>query len=47
MRAMSKFSEQVQNAEKSQGSVIEVVSCFATVKATIRVKPSDIHIKLI
>jgi len=39
------FNEQLQNAEKSQGSVVEVVSCFATVKATIQVKPSDIHIK--
>jgi len=27
------FIEQVQNIEKSKASVVEVVSCFATVKA--------------
>jgi len=39
------FNEQVQNIEMSKASIIEVESCFATVKARIRVRQSDIHIK--
>jgi len=39
------FVEQVQNFEKSKASVVEVVSCFATVKARIQEKQSDVHIK--
>jgi len=34
----------VQNIEKSKASVVVVVSRFATVKARIQSKPSDIHI---
>ena len=30
------FNEQVQNIEKSKASFVEVVSCFATVKARIQ-----------
>jgi len=30
------FIEQVQNIEKSKESVVEVVSCFATVNAKIQ-----------
>jgi len=37
--------EQVQNIEKSKASVVEVVSCFATVKARIQERQSDVHIK--
>ena len=32
--------------KKSKASVVEVVSCFATVKARIQEKQSDVHIKL-
>ena len=39
------FNEQIQNIEKSKASVVEVVSCFATVKARIQEKQSDVHIK--
>jgi len=39
------FIEQNQNTEKSKASVVEVVSCFATVKARIQEKQSDVHIK--
>ena len=39
------FIEQVQNIEKSKASVVEVVSCFATVKAMIHERKSDVHIK--
>jgi len=39
------FNEQVKTIEKSKASIVEVVSCFATVKAKIQVRPSDIHIK--
>jgi len=39
------FIEQVQNIEKSKASVVEVVSCFATVKTRIQKKKSDVHIK--
>jgi len=30
------FNEQVQNIKKSKASFVEVVSCFATVKARIQ-----------
>jgi len=33
---MVTFIEQVQNIEKSKASVIEFVSCFASVKAIIQ-----------
>jgi len=36
------FIEQVQNIEKSKASVVEVVSCFATVKARIQERQSDV-----
>jgi len=36
------FTEQVQNIEKSKASIVEVVSCFATVKIRIQVRHSDI-----
>jgi len=39
------FIEQVQNIEKSRASVVEVVSCFTTVKARIQERQSDVHIK--
>jgi len=39
------FNEQVQNTEKSKASIVEVVSFFATVKARIQVRQSDIRIK--
>jgi len=39
------FNEQVQNIEMSKASIVEVVSCFATVKARIQERQSDIHIK--
>ena len=39
------FIEQVQNMEKSRASIVEVVSCFATVKARIQGRQSDAHIK--
>ena len=39
------FIEQVQNIEKLKASVVEVVSCLATVKARIQERQSDIHIK--
>jgi len=39
------FIEQVQNIEKSKASVVEVVSYFATVKARIQERQSDVHIK--
>jgi len=39
------FIEQVQNTEKSKASIVEVVSCFATVKARIQDRQSDVHIK--
>jgi len=39
------FIEQVQNAEKSKASTDEVVSCFATLKARIQERQSDVHIK--
>jgi len=38
------FIEQVQKIEKSKASIVEVVSCFASVKARIQ-KRSDVHIK--
>jgi len=37
--------EQDQNIEKSKASVVEVVSCFATVKTRIQESQSDVHIK--
>jgi len=40
------FIKQVQNIEKSKASIVEVVSCFATVKARIQERQSDVHIKL-
>ena len=39
------FIEQVQNIEKSKASVVEVVSCFAAMKARIQERQSDVHIK--
>jgi len=39
------FNEQVQNIEKSKASFVEVASCFATVKARIKQRQSDIQIK--
>ena len=41
------FIEQVQNIEKWnwKASVVEVVSCFATVKARIQERQLDVHIK--
>jgi len=39
------FNEQVKNTEKSKASFGEVVLCFATVKARIQVRQSDVHIK--
>jgi len=39
------FIEQVQNTEKSKASVVEVASCFATVKTRIQERQSDVHIK--
>jgi len=39
------FNEHVKNTEKSKTSFVEVVSCFATVKARIQVRQSDVHIK--
>jgi len=39
------IDEQVQNIEKSKASIAEFVSCFATVKARIQERQSDIHIK--
>ena len=39
------FIEQDQNTEKSKASIVEVVSCFATVKARIQERQSDVHIK--
>jgi len=38
------FIEQVQNFEKSKASVFEVVQGFATVKARIQERRSDVHI---
>ena len=37
------FIEQVQNIEESKASVVEVVSCFATVKARIQLRQSDVY----
>jgi len=39
------FVEQVQNIEKSKASFVEVVSCFATVKARVQERQSDWHTK--
>ena len=39
------FIEQVQNIEKSKASVVKVVSCFATVKARMQEKQSEVHFK--
>jgi len=39
------FIEQIQNIEESKASVVEVVSCFATVKVRIQEKQSDVHIE--
>jgi len=39
------FIEKVRNIEKSKASVVEVVSCFAIVKARIQERQSDVHIK--
>ena len=36
------FIEQVHDIEKSKASVVEVVSCFATVKARIQERQSDV-----
>jgi len=33
---MVAFNEQVQNIEKSKASFVDVVTCFATVKARIQ-----------
>jgi len=37
------FIEQVQNIEKSKASLVEVVSCFATVKARIQERQADVQ----
>jgi len=37
------FIEQVQKIEKSKASIVEVVSCLATVKARIQERQSDVH----
>jgi len=39
------FIEQVQNIQKSKASAFEFVSCFATVKARIQERQSDVNIK--
>ena len=39
------FNEQVQSIEKSKASFVEGASCFATVKARIKQKQSDMQIK--
>ena len=39
---MVAFIEQVPNIEKSKASVVEVISCFATVKARIQERQSDV-----
>jgi len=39
------FNQHVQNIGKSKASLVELVSCFATVKAKIQEKQSDAHIK--
>jgi len=39
------FNEQVQNIGKSKASIVEVASCFATVKARIQERQSDVHVK--
>jgi len=36
------FNEQVQNIEMSKTSIVEVVSCLATMKARIQERQSDI-----
>jgi len=36
------FIEQAQSIEKSKASIVEVVSCFATVKARIQERESDV-----
>jgi len=40
------FIEQVQNIGKSRASVVEVVSCFVTVKARIKKRQSDLHLHI-
>ena len=42
---MVAFIEQVENIEESKASFVEVVSCFATVKARIQERQPDVHIK--
>jgi len=37
------FIEQVQIIEKSKASIVEIVSCFATVKARIQKRRPDVH----
>jgi len=39
------FIEQAQIIEKSKASVAEFVSCFATVKARIQERQSDVNIE--
>jgi len=39
------FNQHVQNIGKSKATLAELVSCFATVKARIQEKQSDVHIK--
>jgi len=39
------FSEKVQNIEKTKASIVEVVPCRATAKATIQERGSDVPIK--
>jgi len=38
------FIEQVQNIEKSKASIVEIASCFATVKARIQKRQPDVYI---
>jgi len=40
------FNDQVHNIEKSKASIVEVVSCFATVKARIQKRQSDAHMMI-
>jgi len=40
------FNEQVQNIEKTKPSIVEIVSCHTTGKATIQERESDVRIKL-
>jgi len=45
LRHLLAFIEQVQNIDKSNASFVEVASCFATEKARIQERQSNVHIK--